>query len=161
MYNQEQLAALGINPMDLIYFKSVTKRRNGWEKQHWYKVKGGDDAVLIRQFLDGRKEVSLHVNHFSKLKDYGELCKRKAERLRLPIEILLAIGPENDAFLPSEFQADDVLKVRHELLDTGIERRKRQIHSILGDDLYHKFKVENMGQLNSKRLASYLSTILK
>jgi hypothetical protein len=158
---EQQLKALGLTSQDLIYFRTATKRRNGWEKQSWYKVKGGDDAVLIRQFLDGRKEVSLHVNHFSKLKDYGELCKRKAERLRLPIEILLAIGPENDKLIPLEFQADDVLKVRHELLDTGIERRKRQIKSILGDDLYCKFKVENMGQLNSKRLASYLSTILK
>ena len=158
---EQQLKALGINQEDLIYFKTVTKRRNGWEKQSWYKVKGGDDAVLIRQFLDGRKEVSLHVNHFSHLKDYGELCRKKAERLQLPIEVLLAVGPENDALIPLELQADDIVKIRHELLNTGIERRKKQIHSLLGNDLYNKFKVEKMGQLNSKRLASYLSTILK
>lgn len=158
---EQQLKALGINQEDLIYFKTATKRRNGWEKQSWYKVKGGDDAVLVRQFLDGRKEVSLHVNYFSNLKEYGELCRKKAERLRLPIEVLLAIGPENDALIPLELQADNILKIRHELLNTGIERRKKQIYSLIGNDLYSKFKVEEMGQLNSKRLASYLSTILK
>lgn len=158
---EQQLKALGINQENLIYFKTATKRRNGWEKQSWYKVKGGDDAVLVRQFLDGRKEVSLHINHFSNLKEYGQICRKKAERLRLPIEVLLAVGPENDSLIPLELQTDDIVKIRHELLNTGIERRKKQIYSLIGNDLYNKFKVEEMGQLNSKRLASYLSSILK
>ena len=158
---KEQLNALGLMESDIVFHHVATKRRDGWEKQYIYRVKEGDDAIIVRRFLNNESEVMLIKDHFKTQKEYGFICVEQAERLRLPVEVVLAVGHKNADIVPKELYVDDLRKIKHELLDTGIQRRKMQIYNLIGKDLYAKFDVEKMGQLNSKRLATYLSSIIK
>ena len=133
---KEQLKALGISESELEFHHMATKRRDGWEKQYLYKIKGGDDAVLVRRFLNNESEVRLIKYHFKIQKMYGFICSQEAERLRLPVEVVLAVGYEKSSFLPRELIVNDIIKIKHELLDTGIKRRKTQILNLIGKELY-------------------------
>lgn len=145
------------NTEDLVFVKMVTKRKP-YKRQYWYRIKGGDDAVCISETLNKRNEMSIIKGYFKTKVDYGLRCQEKARLLNLPIEVILSVGYNNADEIPRFLKVNNISEVQHELLHTGIERRKRMLKKLLGT-LYITFKIDAMGQLNSRRLANYIASI--
>lgn len=145
------------NTEDLVFVKMVTKRKP-YKRQYWYRIKGGDDAVCISETLNKRNEMSIIKGYFKTKIDYGLRCQEKARILNLPIEVVLAVGYNHADELPRFLKVNNIDEIKHELVNTGIERRKRMLKNLLGT-LYLTFNIDDMGQLNSRRLANYISSI--
>lgn len=84
----------------------------------------------------------------------GKLCKK----YDVPFNIGLAIGTEEAKFIGISSIHPYIDKTElHELLDCGIERRKKACKEILGEQIYDLINIEEMGQLNSQKIAQYIA----
>lgn len=146
---------------DLIWIKTATQRSGSmWKRQYWYRL-NKTDAVVFEETPTGEMKCLKKPNYFNTCKDYGERCKEVAAMTKIDIETILAIGLENEPYLPREIFLNSTVEAIHELLNCGIQRRKNRLKQLLGEENFKRFNVANMGQLNSKRLASYIAKILK
>lgn len=137
-----------------------------------YRVVGTDDAVeeQLNVYCQEDGGFYTHIYYlkgfFSKRKAFGRKCKGFAGYYALPVEFVMAIGP--DALQANMIALANVLRyakvqchdesIRWEL-SCGIGRRKKAIAYVLGNDLYNAFGIESMGQKNSSRVADFLLSL--
>ena len=105
--------------------------------------------------------------------NYFAACNKAAKENNLPVEVVMAVGPEMADQL-GRFAVDcpDIVKKYpsetkkyffHELVNTGINRRKFAIADMLQGyaDEALQDKIFYLGQVNSERIALFIADFLK
>lgn len=129
-----------------------------------FRIVGTDDALLIYRNEGGGQspfydDPCFEEGYFAERRAYGKACGELAKKYKVPFELVLAIGPreklvEYFAALKVPFNKD----WEHELTGCGIARRKSAITEVIGETMAEKISLSSMGQINSARVARYLTT---
>lgn len=106
-------------------------------------------------------------------KIYADACRQAAKKEHLPMEVVMAIGPENATTFKEavegidigDLTVNDIAYMKHLLLHCGIERRKDGIFAVLigcsnNIERFPQEIITQMGQTNSIRIAKYLASKL-
>lgn len=149
--------------VEFTFAKKVTRQTGTGYKDYYYRIVGSDDVVIVHKNWYSRGRFydtwELVQGYYNQSRDYGARCREVAEVVGCPVELALAIGPDKVeqfvAYVNSirhPLTKEDV----HELAACGINRRKQAIKRILdGSDI-----AEDMGQVNSGRVADYLLSVI-
>lgn len=169
----------GLDPETEIEFIGTQSRWTGTEyKNYLYKIIETDHVLIIRR-NDGPIDnlcwdnVRIEKNYFETQREYGRSCIEAARKTCMPIQIALAVGPElieefaklYERVRPDRGNRGKIIpyllddKAKWEL-SCSIGRRKEAILELIPDmsqDL--KKRMQDMGQLNTTRIAEFLADI--
>lgn len=154
----------GLDPKtEIEYVESRTRMVGTGYSNDYYRIKGTSDALEVC-FNDGPIDnvtwtsVRVIEGYFDSKTAYAKEVGRLTNKYNLPFEIGLALGTE-------ELNYDIIKKYTDVQIDTetiadlcaGIDRRKNALRKILTEEDFVLLKICNMGQVNSKRIAYYIS----
>ncbi len=89
-----------LDPETEIELVRVASRESGTaRKDKIYRVSGTDTAVVVHEANGGiknlwRNDIEIDETYFQRSRDYARRCAIAARRHHLPMEVILAIGPE-------------------------------------------------------------------
>ena len=134
-------------------------------KNSIYRLMGTDDAIIIvhgagKSYQDALKDcVEYEKGYFTKQKEYARECGKVSREHDIPFYAVLALGPEMAIRAKIILKNTSVFKVGYfwDELGCGISRRKAALLEIFKDDTALCREIEYMGQINSGRLAEYVS----
>lgn len=146
------------------YVGSQSREKGTAQKNSLYHIIGTDDLLRIRH-NDGTSDnltwdnIEIVKDYFAKQRSYGNQVKELARKYHLPFNVGLVLGTEEVKyqFLKNIVSDVDFVTIgTFRDLEAGIDRRKRGLRAVLGDEFYEWLSIDELGQLNSQRLALYI-----
>ena len=134
-YRSEHYLIVGTN--DLL---SIQHNAGIYPNSYW------DSVVIVPNYFDQQRRYAREIGDLSRKYD-------------LPFEVCLALGNKERIYLWFIVTMADLGDVRLKDirdLQSGISFRTDGLRSILGNDLYNAIGIEDMGQINSERLARFV-----
>lgn len=129
-----------------------------------YRIVGTDDLLCIKHnsgmypnFCEDN--VAIITGYFNRNRRYGREVGDLSRKYDLPFDLCLALGNQEHIYLWFIVSMSDLSHVRLKdirNLEAGIMLRKEGLRNILGNALYNAIGIEDMGQLNSERIAHFV-----
>lgn len=122
-----------------------------------------EDGEVLKIALESKYIVVRHIpDYYESKKSYARRAGEASRKYGIPFDVCLAVGADGAELLAAAtIDRKKVFENDWELTACGIDRRKKAIRNILGDELTDRLNVDQMGQENSKRLARWLSGLVE